>query len=320
MTKFETGVPAVAAGKRLDVYLVGVLENQFSREEIKHLIETSHVHLNGKLVKPRTLIKEGDRVTADIPVCLPREGKTLPKAEAIELWVIYEDDVFLVVDKPAGMVVHPGAGNKSGTLVNALLGRNTVLSSMGSGSRPGIVHRLDKETSGLLVVAKTNRAHWKLQTQFAERTLSKTYTALVRGNVEFEEGTIDKPIGRHPKILKKMAVTPLEKGREALTRYRVLKRYRHTTLLEIKPLSGRTHQIRVHLAHLGHPVVGDAVYGNQSAENRVGSRPATEPVGSRHALHASKLEFIHPENGKLVQFESPLPDDFKQLIRKADSE
>ena len=315
MTDFQVTVPFVDSGKRIDSFLVGVLNQKFSRQEIKVFFKTSQVFVNEKLVKPRYIIKEGDRVRGKV--------ETQPvvhlKPESIDVKVLYEDESLLVIDKPAGMVVHPGAGNRSGTLVHALLGRNVSLSTIGGGERPGIVHRLDKETSGLLVVAKTNAAHRKLQSQFAERTVSKTYMALVVGRLEFEEGTIDQPIGRHPKIRQKMAVTSLEKGREAVTRYRVLKRFRNATLLEAKLHTGRTHQIRVHFAHMGHPVVGDAVYGNESKKNRGGLPPAAEPVGSRHALHAARFEFLHPNSDKLMKFESPLPEDFKQMLRKVES-
>lgn len=311
MTPFEVIVPATGSGRRVDAFLVGALGNQFSRQTIKRFFDKSEVLLNGHSVKPSASIREGDRISVSFATDPAREEKHAIQPESITLQVIYEDESLLVIDKPAGMVVHPGAGNRTGTLVNALLGRSALLSSVGGAERPGIVHRLDKETSGLLLVAKTNEAHRKLQSQFAERTLHKTYTALVRGRVEFEEGTIDKPIGRHPSIRQKMAVTKPEKGREALTRYRVLKRFPHATLLEVRPCTGRTHQIRVHLAHLGYPVVGDELYG---------PRPAKEHGGSRHALHASKIEFLHPDGDRIMKFESPLPDDFKAMLKKAESE
>ena len=228
--------------------------------------------------------------------------------EQIPVNVIYEDESLLVVDKPAGMVVHPGAGNKKGTLVHALLGRGTTL-SMGDTKvkdRPGIVHRLDKETSGLLIVAKNNEAHRKLQDQFESRTVTKIYTALVSGRVDFEEGHIEDPLSRHLKIRRKMAVSKSELAKEALTKYRVLERFGFSTLLKVRILTGRTHQIRVHLAHLGHPVLGDELYGKKESAPRL-------------CLHASKIEFTHPKTGKMMFFESPLPPEFEAALKEEKS-
>src|SRR3989338_1627999 len=251
MRIIEDVVSSMVAPKRIDVYLTGALGGQFSREEIKNALRNGRILLNGKTAKARTLVKEGDFIEGHIS-----SAKDSPlSAETISIRIIYEDDWLVVVDKAAGMVVHPGAGHKKGTLVHALLGKGVALSSVGDKSRPGIVHRLDKETSGLLLVAKNNQAHRLLQAQFASRSLSKTYTALVKGGVEFEEGRICEPIGRDRKIRQKMAVVKDDRGREAETHYRVIKRFPHATLLEVKLLTGRTHQIRVHLAHLGYPVV-----------------------------------------------------------------
>lgn len=260
------------------------------------------IRLNGKPAKPKALVKEGDLIEGSLPAA----RITALSPETIPLNVLFEDNDILVIDKPAGMVVHPGAGNKEGTLVHALLGRGSELSSLGGHQRPGIVHRLDKETSGLLLVAKNNRAHRALQSQFEARSLSKTYTALVKGKVEFEEGHVSEPIDRHAKIRRKMAVSYSETAREAETRYRVLKRFRYATLLEVKLLTGRTHQIRVHMAHLGHPVVGDELYG-------------TRQPGERLALHASKIEFAHPTTEAIMSFKSEWPQDFKAMIQKAES-
>ena len=304
MRNIQETVSSVYTPKRIDVYLTGALGGQFSREEIKNALQKGKILLNGETAKPRTLVKEGDLIEGAISSVKdsPLSPETLP------IRIVYEDDWLLVVDKAAGMVVHPGAGHKKGTLVHALLGKGVALSSVGDKTRPGIVHRLDKETSGLLLVAKNNQAHRLLQAQFASRSLSKTYTALVKGRVEFEEGRICEPIGRDRKIRQKMAVVKDERGREAETHYRVLKRFPHATLLEIKLLTGRTHQIRVHFAHLGCPVVGDAMYGRESAGRR---------LSRRHALHASKISFTHPKTGKIMEFESPLPDDFDQMIEEA---
>ena len=301
MQKIKETIPYLHAPKRLDVYLAQVFSGQFSREEIKNALRKGNVLLNGQAAKPRALVKEGDLIEGSISS--PQPSQLLP--ESIPIKIVYEDDWLLVVDKPAGMVVHPGPGNKHGTLVNALLGKGVALSSVEERLRPGIVHRLDKETSGLLLVAKDNQSHRLLQAQFASRTLSKTYIALVEGRVEFEEGRVSEPIGRHPKVLQKMAVLKTDRAKEAETHYRVLQRFPHATLLEVKPLTGRTHQIRVHLAHLGHPVAGDSLYGREGRKER---------LVSRHALHASKIQFTHPKTGKIMKFESPLPEDFKRLL------
>lgn len=291
----------VLAG-RIDAYLAAALAPEFSRRQIKDCLKDGKVFLNGRAAKPRDPVKEGDRITGE----LRSEKITHALGEDIPISVVYEDDSILVVDKPAGLVVHPGAGNKTGTLVNALLGRKTPLSSMGGAIRPGIVHRLDKETSGLLLVAKTNAAHRKLQAQFAARSLSKIYLALVRGRVEFEEGRIEAPVGRDAKVRRRMDVARAGEGRDALTHYRALERFRYATLVEVKLMTGRTHQIRVHMRHLGHPVVGDALYGKtgESAEPRL-------------ALHAAKIEFSHPKTDKIMRLESPVPEEMKAMIEKA---
>ena len=297
MEKREHEVTKLYAPKRIDSYLAGVWGNDLSRSEIKTALDDGRVLLNGMKVKPKALVKQGDRIEAAVtPV-----PKSPLKPEKRDIAVIYEDDSIIVVDKPVGMVVHPAPGNKQGTLVHALLGRGSDLSNLSGKERPGIVHRLDKETSGVLLVAKTNKAHRALQSQFAARSLSKTYTALVKGRVEYEAGHIQQPIGHHPKIRLQMAVVAPPRGREAETRYRVLKRFKYSTLLELKLITGRTHQIRVHMAHLGHPVLGDEVYGKK------GNYP-------RMALHASKIELVHPKTGKIVEFESPIPAAMRQMI------
>ncbi|MBI2095083.1 MAG: RluA family pseudouridine synthase [Candidatus Omnitrophica bacterium] len=302
MEKFEFVIPVLMTPVRADAFLAGAFGRRFSRSQVKAVFEKGAVRLNGKPCKSGDRLKEGDRIAGDLPAL--RE-ETLA-GEDIPLRVVYEDESLLVVDKAAGMVVHPGAGNKKGTLVQALLGRGGKLSTSGGPLRPGIVHRLDKDTSGLILVAKNNPSHRALQMQFSTRSLSKTYTALVLGRVEFEEGHIGLPIGRDPRQRKKMAIRADELGKEALTYYKVLRRFPAATLLQLKIVTGRTHQIRVHLAHLGHPVVGDAVYG----------RPLAFPA-SRLGLHASKIEFLHPQSGKMTAFESPLPPEMKDLIQRA---
>ncbi len=301
--KIELNVKNLILPKRIDAYLADIFSKDYSRQEIKRCLEKESIFLNGKKAKPRDLVKEGDKIEGSLGEV---KSHTL-SGEKIPISVLYEDDSLLVVDKPVGLVVHPGAGNPTGTLVNALVGRGTILSSLGDAGRPGIVHRIDKETSGVLLVAKTNTAHRKLQAQFAARSLSKTYLALVKGRIEYEEGRVEAPMGRDPKVRQKMSVYRVGSGREALTQYKVLKRFRGATLLELKLITGRTHQIRVHMNHLGHPVLGDTVYGGPSDLER-----------PRLALHAWKIEFVHPKTGKLLKFEAPIPKAMKDMIQEAE--
>ncbi len=300
---FKHEVPLIYVPKRIDAYLAQVLDGQFSREEIKIAMGENKILLNGKTARPRDAVNQGDRIEANLIPKAPFEIK----GESIPLKILFEDASMLVVEKPAGMVVHPGAGNKKGTLVHALVGHSANLSSVGGKERPGIVHRLDKDTSGILLVAKNNLAHRQLQAQFMSRSLSKTYTTLVKGRVEFEEGRILEPIFHDPKIRGKMAVSHNEKAREAESYYKVLKRFPYTTLLAVRIVTGRTHQIRVHMTRLGYPVVGDVIYGS--------GKP-----GDRLCLHASKIEFSHPKSGKLMQFESAIPEDMMEVIRQAEHE
>jgi 23S rRNA pseudouridine1911/1915/1917 synthase len=301
MKTLSLEVPYLYAPKRIDAYLAEALQGEYSRQTVKKALEGGQIYLNGKAARPRDLVQEKDLISGELPDLV---SSTLV-GEDIPLKIVYEDDSLLVIDKARGMVVHPGAGHKKGTLVQALLGRGTALSSAGGSERPGIVHRLDRDTSGLLLVAKTNAAHKALAEQFAQRTLSKFYTALVHGRLEFEEGHIEVSIGRDPKVRQKMAVSKKEDARDALTHYKVLKRFRGMTLLELRIATGRTHQIRVHLTHLGHPVVGDTLYG----------KPGTR--AARLMLHASKIKFTHPKTHKIMSFESPLPDLMNEAIEKA---
>lgn len=285
---------------RIDAYLAQAYNPRFSRNEIKQCLVKGTLTLNGKVARPSDEVREGDRIEGQIGV--ERQGRPAP--ESIPIRLLYEDEHLIGVDKPRGMVVHPGAGNRSGTLVNALLGLGGRLADAGDEFRPGIVHRLDKETTGVLLVAKDNESYRHLQRQFAERSLTKTYLTLVRGRVEFDEGRIAEPIGRDGRILGKMAVVRGPGSRDAETHYRVLERYATTTLVEARILTGRTHQIRVHMAHLGYPVVGDRLYG------RKGQREAL-------ALHARSIEFEHPGSGERIKIESPVPEDFARLIEEA---
>lgn len=288
-------VPKEGAGLRLDQFLAREL-TKFSRSRIQALIRSHHVTLNAAPARPRDIICPGDRV--DIHEPLPERTDNLP--EPIPLDILYEDKELIVINKPAGLVVHPGAGQPEHTLVNALLYHFPTLSGIGGKERPGIVHRLDKDTSGCLVVAKTDEAHRRLSEQFAERAVEKVYLALVAGKLRKPAGTIDQKIGRDPIHRQRMSVGSRQ-GRAAKTDYRVLNSSAEMSLVECRLHSGRTHQIRVHLHHLGHPVLGDKVYGGKFAKSF-----------SRQMLHAWKLAFAHPRTAEWKKFEAPPPGDFQQ--------
>ena len=303
--QFTVTRESLAASRRIDAWLAGqfFLSGKLSRQEIKTLLKQGVIFLNDKTARPSDQLRENDRVSGDIDDSFfQKQSYMVP--EQMPLSIIYEDESLLVLDKPSGLVVHPGAGHKKGTLTHGLLGRGGPLSDVAGAGRPGIVHRLDKDTSGLLLVAKNNQAHRGLASQFESRSLSKTYTALVKGRVEFQEGHVDAPIGRDISSRTKMAIRDDETARYAVTFYQTVKRFRDATLLLVKPETGRTHQIRVHLASLGHPVLGDTLYGSP------------KPVG-RLALHASKIEFSHPITGKILSFESPLPPELNKMIDEA---
>ncbi len=294
----EVRVRREQARQRLDRFLALELP-QFSRSRLQALIEQGLVRLNGKQPRARELVRAEDSVQIEIP---PAE-KIEAQPESIPLEILFEDDALLVINKSAGMVVHPGAGNVDHTLVNALLAHCTSLSGIGGKERPGIVHRLDKETSGCLVVAKTDFAHRDLSKQFAARTVKKTYLALVAGRLKKSSGLIDAPISRHPIHRQKMAIAKSARGRSAETEYRVIRADKEMSLVECDLHSGRTHQIRVHLAHLGNPVVGDKLYSAKSAK----SFP-------RQMLHAWRLGFCHPLSQERKDFEAPLPSDMAALV------
>ena len=287
-------------GKRLDIYIAENF-NELSRTMIKKLIESNNILVNDKSEKVSYKVQANDNISIDIP----ETKETKLKAQEIPLDIIYEDSDIIVVNKPKGMVVHPANGNPDGTLVNAILSicKNS-LSGIGGELRPGIVHRLDKDTSGLIIVAKNDKAHINMSEQIKERNVKKTYIALVRGNVPEEEATINMPIGRSTKDRKKMAVT--KNGKQAITHFKVLKRYSKYTLLEIKIETGRTHQIRVHMAEIGYPVVGDAVYSNGKNEFGIEGQ----------MLHAYKLEFMHPITNKHMELTAPLPQYFEEILKK----
>ncbi|WP_460049094.1 RluA family pseudouridine synthase [Thermoanaerobacter brockii] len=283
-------------GKRIDVFLAAELD--YTRSYIKKLIVDGLVFVNGKTVKPSYKVKENDEVVLNIPEA--EKIDVLP--ENIPLDILYEDDDIIVINKPQGMVVHPAPGNYSGTLVNALLYHCKNLSGINGILRPGIVHRLDKDTSGVMVVAKNDKAHISLSNQIKERSVFKKYVAIVEGVIKDEEGKIEAPIGRHPVDRKKMAV--IEDGRYALTLYKVLERFKENTLVEAVIKTGRTHQIRVHMAYIGHPIVGDHVYGFKRQKFKLEGQ----------ALHSSVLGFMHPTKGVYMEFEAPLPEYFVRLI------
>lgn len=286
------------AGQRLDQFCQAQLAG-FSRARCQALIEGGHVTVGDRAAKASLKLKAGESVTIGVPPL--EESEVLP--EAIPLAIVYEDADLLVVNKPQGMVVHPAPGSPSGTLVNALLHHVRDLSGIGGVSRPGIVHRLDKDTSGLMVVAKHDRAHQALSAQIAAKTALRQYWAVVRGAMPEPDGRIDAPIARHPGQRQKMAV--VQGGRPAATRWRTLETFKGYSLLELTLETGRTHQIRVHLAYLGHPVVGDPVYGGE----------VKLPVKlAGQALHARKLSFDHPTTGEPVSFEAEVPENFQKLL------
>jgi len=291
----EYNLIANEAGERLDRYLGQRLE--LSRTHIQKLIADGFVTVNGQIAKAGLKLNIGDRLRVVLPP--PPPSPLTP--EAMPLDIIYEDDDLLVIDKPAGLTVHPAPGHTAHTLVNAILARFPRLAALGDSLRPGIVHRLDRDTSGVMVVAKNSSAQAKLTEQFRARSVAKAYLVLVKGHLTPENGVIEAPIGRDPRDRKKMAV--VAKGREARTEYRVKKYIGDYTLLEVFPETGRTHQIRVHFAAIGYPVVGDKVYGVRS------------PFLSRQFVHAARLGFKLPSSGKYMEFKSELPPDLAQALR-----
>ncbi|WP_035171803.1 RluA family pseudouridine synthase [Caldanaerobius polysaccharolyticus] len=293
-------IKADADGVRLDNFLAQKIDG-VSRSYIKKLIDEGRVKVNGLVTKPSYRIKKCDQIMVDIPE--PQELRIDP--EAIPLDILYEDDHIIAINKPQGMVVHPAPGNYSGTVVNALLYHcGNSLSGINGIIRPGIVHRLDKDTSGVMLVAKSNEAHVELAQQIKRREIKKIYNAIVLGNVKEEKGVIDAPIGRHPIDRKKMAV--VEGGRNAITHFTVLERFGDYTYVEARIETGRTHQIRVHFAYIKHPVLGDAVYG-----------PKRQPFNLKgQVLHAKLVGFVHPINKVYMEIEAPLPPYFEQLLQK----
>lgn len=296
MQKFTLKVDERNERDRLDRFLAENLKKDFSRSYLQKLILNGDALINGRPARNSTKLKAGDTIELTVPE--PKATELAP--EEIPLDIVYEDDDLLVVNKPAGMVVHPAAGNRRGTLVNALLFHCKNLSGINGRLRPGIVHRLDKDTTGLIVIAKNDRAHSHLANQFKKRSIKRRYIAFVRGVVQLDNGTIELPIGRDRRDRQKMAVG-FTAARPAITRYRVLKRFTDYTMLELVLGTGRTHQIRTHMEYIGHPLLGDKKYGKSCATIR------------RHALHAATLGFRHPATGKFLEFTSELPEDMKAL-------
>ena len=299
---------------RLDLFLARALARNFSRSQIQRLIRSGAVTVDGRRVSAHYRLKRGETIQVESGERPPDETR----AEEIPIEILAEDEDILIVNKPAGMVVHPACGNPHHTLVNALLFHLSkdagttrrvapALSSVGGPARPGIVHRLDKDTSGVMVVAKNDLAHAHLARQFKNQTLERIYRVVVRGVVQHDEGLCEEPVGRAFLNRKKIMVKP-SGGKDAQTYYRVLKRYRKATLLEVRLRTGRTHQIRVHMAHLGYPVLGDVIYG------------VSHPFILRQAVHALALGLVHPRTREKLFFEAPLPEDMTKLLAHLESE
>ncbi|MEP7362296.1 MAG: RluA family pseudouridine synthase [Acidobacteriota bacterium] len=294
-------VEATAGGQRVDHYLSAALP-EYSRSRLQAWIGAGRVTVNGAAVKASAVLRGGEEIWVEPAAAAPLRAF----AEDLPVAMLYEDASVVVVNKPAGMVVHMGAGNHAGTLVNALLHRFGELSGAGGEERPGIVHRIDRETSGVLVVARNDQAHRALSEQFAGRTVEKEYLALVHGVVKLESGRIEKPIARDPNNRLRMT-SRLESGRAAISEYKVLKRFERCTYVSVRILTGRTHQIRVHMSSIGHPLVGDKLYG---APPRVPGIPQMD----RFFLHSHSLTFVSPATGGRICVEAPLPEDLERAL------
>jgi len=302
MREYALNVPSDKAGTRLDL-LVSVFYKEhdlgLSRTAIQNLLSKGKISVNGSFdVKPHHKVKAGDKIV----IIIEEKNKTPIQPEEIPLDVVYEDRDLAIINKPIGLVVHPAPGNREHTLVNALLARFKELSDINP-LRPGIVHRLDKDTSGILVIAKNNSSHLKLSAQFADHSIKRKYAAIVRGRMEFDENVIEAPIARHSFKRENMAVNFSDNARYAKTYYHTLKRFGDYSLLQLEPFTGRTHQLRVHLAFIGHPILGDKKYGKNDEFPRL-------------ALHAQSLGFIHPATAKFVEFKSSLPQEFLDFTTK----
>ncbi len=309
---FSITVTKKGEGRRLDQFLSETNLN-LSRSQAKNLIGKHLVLLNQKSTKPSAHVKAGDLVSGS----LPEPERLSLEPEPIPLNILYEDSSIIVIDKPSGMVVHPAYGNPSGTLVNALLYHCKDLAGINGVLRPGIVHRLDKDTSGVMVVAKDDEAFHHLIKQFKNRTVEKVYLAIVFGKFGQDEGLIDSAIGRHPSERKRMS-TRTKKGRTAITRWKKVEEFDRCTLLEIFPQTGRTHQIRVHLSSIGHPIMGDPLYGRKGRPGAIHDPVLKECVKrmNRQTLHAQRLGFTHPRTRERVRFVSPIPQDMREVLER----
>lgn len=305
MTKLTTEVPFEMAGMRLDQALAELFAD-YSRSKLQTWVKSGRVLVNGILLKPKDKLEGGEEITLDAEA----EVVITSEPEDIPLEIVYEDDSLLIVNKPAGLVVHPAVGNWSGTLVNALLNHDAGLETL---PRAGIVHRIDKDTSGLLMIAKTLQAHHSLTGQLQDREIHREYLAVTRGRMT-AGGTIDEPIGRHPSDRKRYVVR--ESGKFAVTHYRVVKRFTHHTLVQVKLETGRTHQIRVHMAHIRYPLLGDPVYGGRFQMPPTCSERLEKALRGfkRQALHAAKLGLRHPVTDEYYEWEQALPDDMENLL------
>lgn len=305
MNSYDFYIDEEESGERIDKYLRTLMPD-FSRSYIQKMIADGHVLADGRSLKANYKIKPGDHLTVTVP------DPVIPaiEPEDIPLDILYEDDDILIVNKPRGMVVHPAPGHYTGTLVNAVMYHcRDNLSTINGVMRPGIVHRIDKDTSGVLVVCKNDKAHRKIADQLSVHSITRKYRAIVYNNIKEENGTVDAPIGRMPNDRKKMGIN-YTGGRPAVTHYRVLERFGRYTYIECQLETGRTHQIRVHMTSIGHPLLGDTVYG-----------PAKDPFHlNGQALHAMVLGFIHPSTGEYVEFQAPLPEYFRKLLRRLEAE
>ena len=303
METFSFIIEPEDVGERIDTFLGKAIDN-VSRSYIQKLIKDGHVRIDGQTLSKKNIkLEEEMEVAIDVP-----EPEILKvEAEDIPVEIVYEDECLMIVNKPQGMVVHPAPGNYTGTLVNALMYHAENLSSINGVIRPGIVHRIDKDTSGVLMIAKDNQAHNSLAAQLKEKSTKRVYVAIVHGKMKSEEGTISAPIARHPKDRLRMAVVP--GGRESVTHYKVIRAFKNYTLVELRLETGRTHQIRVHLTHIGHPLLGDPVYSKK--------QPKIKHAGQ--LLHAKMLGFKHPRTGEYMEFDSELPEYFKNIIKKIEA-
>ena len=308
-------VDAAEAGQRLD-QLLAASGAVVSRARAQALLREGRVRVGGVPRKASYVMRVGDVVDATVgPGTAASDHGMLPRPEALPLDVLYEDAELIAINKAAGVVVHPAPGNWDGTLVSGLLHYLGATPAGGDPARPGIIHRLDKDTSGVLLVAKTATAHERVAAQFRERTVTKQYLAVARGKMRAREGVIDRPIGRHPRARQRMSVRT-RRGRASATRYVVVRCHKNATVLRLFPMTGRTHQIRVHLAAIGHPIVGDRLYGRSRGQHRQARDSVLDVVGrfGRQALHAEMLGFYHPRTGGWIEIKAPLPADLRELL------